>query len=120
VRARSQLRGQGRVALPMVFARGERGWQAVWLHLYLRGRAGFNRVEGNAFTTADRVRALVERRYLTMTYLLERWQPRADVRRWDGSLPENPVTFVGLHAPHGLPAGSQVYTLDRLGELLPA
>ena len=66
VRARSHLRGQGRVALPMVFAKGEGGWQAVWLHLYLRGAPSFNRVEGNAITTADRVRALMERRYLTV------------------------------------------------------
>ncbi|MET7396701.1 hypothetical protein ABZS66_24785, partial [Dactylosporangium sp. NPDC005572] len=119
VRARSQLRGRGRIALPMVFARGERGWQAVWLHLYLSGRPSFNRVEDNTFTTADRVRALVERRYLTMSYLVDRWRERAEVATWDGRLPEEPVTFVGIEAPEGLPEGSEVYTLDRLGELIP-
>jgi hypothetical protein len=118
VRARSQLRGRGRVALPVVFARGEHGWQAVWLHLYLRGAPAFNRVEGNEFTTADRVRALVERRYLTVSYLLDRYRPRTEVSLWDGRLPAEPVTFVGIDAPEGLPAGSDVYTLDRLGELL--
>jgi hypothetical protein len=120
VRARSQLRGAGRVALPMVFARGERGWQAIWLHLYLKGRPAFNRVEGNTFTTADRVRALVERRYLTMSYLVDQWRTRTEVTTWDGSVPDEPVTFVGLTAPEGLPAGSEVYTLDRLTELIPA
>ncbi|SDM56713.1 TerD family protein [Allokutzneria albata] len=118
VRARSQMRGPGRVALPMVFARQADGWQAVWLHLYLRGRPAFNRVEDNAFTTADRVRALVERRYLTMSYLLDRWRGRAEVRLWDGRVPEEPVVFVGIEAPD-LPEGSEVYSLDRLGELLP-
>jgi hypothetical protein len=119
VRARSQLRGQGRVALPMVFARGERGWQVVWLHLYLSGRPSFNRVEENTFTTADRVRALVERRYLTMSYLIDRWRARAEVITWDGRLPDRPVTFIGIEAPQGLPDGSEAYTLDRLSELIP-
>ena len=119
VRARSQLRGRGRVALPMVFTRGEQGWQAVWLHLYLAGWPSFNRVEDNTFNTADRVRALMERRYLTMSYLLDRWRTRAEVRTWDGRLPDEPVTFVGIEAPQELPAGSEAFTLDRLSELIP-
>jgi hypothetical protein len=119
VRARSQMRGQGRVALPMVFAKGENGWQAVWLHLYLSGRPAFNRVEDNRFTTTDRVRALVERRYLTMSYLIDLWRTRTEVTTWDGRAPDEPVTFIGVHAPDGLPDGSEVYTLDRLSELIP-
>lgn len=119
VRARSQLRGPGRVALPMVFARNATGWQAVWLHLYLRGMPSFNRVEGNNFATAERVRALVERRYLTMSYLVDRWRTKAEVTMWDGRLPDEPVTFVGIAAPEGLPDGSETYTLDRLSELIP-
>ena len=120
VRARSQMRGRGRIALPMVFTRGEQGWQAVWLHLYLTGRPAFNQVERNTFTTADRVRALVERRYLTMGYLFDRWRTHTPVELWDGTAPAEPVTFVGIHAPENLPAGSEVYSLDRLAELIPA
>ena len=119
VRARSALRGQGRVALPVVFARGERGWQAVWLHLYLRGRPAFNRVEENEVTIADVVRALVARRYLTVSYLVDRWRDRAEVIVWDGTPPDQPVTFIGIDAPEGLPGGSEIYTLDRLSELIP-
>jgi hypothetical protein len=119
VRARSRLRGEGRVALPMVFAKGERGWQAVWLHLYLKGMPLFNRVEANTFTTADRVRALVTRRYLTMSYLIDRYRTRTEVTTWDGHAPDEPVTFVGIEAPADLPDGSEVYTLDRLNELVP-
>ncbi|GAA0222024.1 hypothetical protein [Cryptosporangium japonicum] len=119
VRARSHMRGPGRVALPIVFAKGERGWQAVWLHLYLSGRPSFNRVEDNTFTTSDRVRALMERRYLTVSYLVDRWRTETEVIAWDGRLPDEPVTFLGIEAPEGLPAGSQVYTLDQLGELIP-
>jgi hypothetical protein len=119
VRARSNMRGPGRVALPMVFANGARGWQAVWLHLYLSGRPAFNRVEQNTFTTAERVRALVERRYLTVSYLVDLWRARAEVATWDGRLPDEPVTFIGIQAPDNLPEGSQTYTLDRLHELIP-
>ncbi|MEU4399217.1 hypothetical protein [Micromonospora orduensis] len=119
VRARSQMRGRGRVALPVVFARSEAGWQAVWLHLYLRGWPSFNRVEENTFSTADRVRALLERRYLTVAYLVDRWRARTEVSTWDGRLPDEPVTFVGVEAPEGLPDGSEAYTLDRLSELIP-
>ncbi|MEV0457250.1 hypothetical protein [Catellatospora methionotrophica] len=119
VRARSVLRGRGRIALPMVFTRNEHGWQALWLHLYLPGTPSFNRVEGNAFSTAEQVRALVERRYLTVSYLVDRWRERAEVTMWDGRLPDGPVTYLGITAPDGLPDGSQVYTLDRLGELIP-
>ncbi|WP_405097259.1 hypothetical protein [Micromonospora sp. NBC_01412] len=120
VRARSHLRGQGRVALPMVFAKGERGWQAVWLHLYLRGTPSFNRVEENTFTTSHRVRALMERRYLTVSYLVDRWRARAEVMTWNGRLPDEPITFIGIEAPQDLPDGSEAYTLDRLSELIPA
>jgi hypothetical protein len=120
VRARSQLRGPGRVALPMVFAMGENGWQAVWLHLYLAGRPAFNRVEENKFNTADRVRALLERRYLTVSYLVDRWRSRGEVTIWDGSPPASPVTYIGIDAPGDLPPGSETFTLDRLGALIPA
>jgi hypothetical protein len=119
VRSRSDMRGEGRVALPMVFVKGEQGWQAVWLHLYLPGRPVFNRVEDNTFTTADRVRALVERRYLTVSYLVDLLRVRSEVTTWDGQVPDEPVTFIGVHAPDGLPTGSDVYTLDRLHELVP-
>ncbi|BCL12890.1 hypothetical protein GCM10017556_06290 [Micromonospora sagamiensis] len=103
----------------MVFARSGHGWQAVWLHLYLRGAPSFNRVEGNTFTTADRVRALPERGYLTMAYLVDRWRTKAEVTTWDGRPPDEPVTYVGIEAPEGLPDGSETYTLDRLSELIP-
>jgi hypothetical protein len=119
VRARSQMRGRGRVALPVVFVKGETGWQALWLHLYLHGHPAFNRVEDNTFTTAHRVRALVERQYLTVSYLVDRWRARTGVTVWDGALPDEPVTFVGVEAPDGLPEGSEIYTLDRLSELIP-
>ncbi|GAB1646699.1 hypothetical protein [Krasilnikovia sp. MM14-A1259] len=41
-------------------------------------------MEANQFTTSDRVRALLERRYLTMTYLARLWRTRVEVTMWDG------------------------------------
>lgn len=120
VRARSQMRGFGRTALPVVFAKDKDGWHALWLHLYLRGRPAFNRVEDSTINTAHLVRALVERRYLTMSYLVGLWRSRTEVTMWDGQVPDGPVTFIGIEAPDGLPEGSQAYTLDRLSELIPA
>jgi hypothetical protein len=38
---------------------------------------------------------------------------------WDGRIPDEPVTFIGIEAPEGLPDGSETYTLDRLSELIP-
>lgn len=119
VRARSELRGHGRVALPVVFAKGEGGWQAVWVHLHLRGRPAFNRVEDNEVTLGHHVRALLERRYLTVGYLVDRWRGRAEVTTWGGTPPDRPVVYIGLDAPEGMPEGSQLYTLDRLSELIP-
>ncbi|WP_250033327.1 hypothetical protein [Paractinoplanes maris] len=120
VRARSALRGAGRVALPLVFVQNDDGWQAVWLHLYQQGHPTFNRVEDHKATTADRVRALMERRYLTVSYLINLWRPHTEVRAWDGRPPESPVTYIGIHAPDTLPEGSEIYTVDRLHELIPA
>ncbi|WP_186763134.1 TerD family protein [Lentzea tibetensis] len=72
VRAKSDLRGRGRVALPLVFARDDDGsWSAKWLHLYLGGSPGFNRVETNAVTTSDLAASVVRREYLTMRYLVD-------------------------------------------------
>ncbi|GIF63397.1 hypothetical protein Ais01nite_14320 [Asanoa ishikariensis] len=120
VRARSHLRGRGRIALPMVFTRREHDWQAVWLHLYLQGWPSFNRVEHNTVSTASLVRAMLERQYLTVSYLVDRWRARAEVRTWNGEPPDEPVTFIGIEAPEGLPDGSETFTLHRLSELIPA
>jgi hypothetical protein len=54
-----------------------------------------------------------------MAYLVDRWRTKAEVTMWDGRQPDEPVTYVGIEAPEGLPAGSETYTLDRLSELIP-
>ncbi|WP_086784053.1 TerD family protein [Streptomyces caniscabiei] len=122
VRMKSELRGAGRVALPLVFRRGEDGrWSAKWLHLYLRGVSSANRVEENQASVSRLVRAVVEREQLTMGYLVDLMTRETTVvDLWDGaSVPDEPVTYIGLERPEGLHPESRVVTLENLRDLVP-
>ncbi|MFC4121576.1 TerD family protein [Nonomuraea zeae] len=113
VRMKSDLRGSGRVALPLVFLRGDDGgWRAKWVHLYLKGHPSFNQVEGNHVTTSLLVRSIVERDHLRVRYL-------AGLLRAKSSAKEH-TTFIGLQPPAGLPEDPRVYTPGTLHELIPA
>lgn len=121
VRMKSGLRGSGRVALPVAFMRGEDGkWRAKWMHLYLAGHANFNQVEGNRITTSLLTRAIIEREYLNVGYLMDlAGRNGTEVTAWDGTIPGVPVTFIGLERPEGLEPGSRVITLQNLADLIP-
>ncbi|MFI6297201.1 hypothetical protein ACIBEJ_36810 [Nonomuraea sp. NPDC050790] len=113
VRMKSDLRGSGRVALPLVFLRDEQGeWRVKWLHLYLKGHPSFNRVEGNRVTASLLVRSIVERDHLRVRYLADLLR----ARQTSGSH----TTYIGLHRPDDLPEGARVYTPTTLHELIPA
>ena len=123
VRTRSDLRGAGRVALPLLFARGIDGsWSATWMQLFMRGMSWRNQVEANRLSTALLASTIAQRRYLTMRYLVELMGGKAErVTRWrEGLELDGPVTFVGIERPDGLPEGSEVFTLDRINALVPA
>ncbi|MEU6383971.1 hypothetical protein ABZ847_10435 [Streptomyces bauhiniae] len=123
VRMKSELRGAGRVALPLVFRRGDHGrWQAKWLHLYLTGITDANRVEENRASVSMVVRALVEREQLTVRYLTGLMADgSAPVEQWDGeTVPDGPVTYIGLVRPEGLHPDSRVITPENLRDLIPA
>jgi hypothetical protein len=127
VRMKSALFGPSRTAVPLVFGRGEDGaWRATWLHLYLRGHGSAtwggptNQVEGGRVTATMLARSVVEREYLRVGYLTDLWRRKGcevlDAVPDDGE----PVTWIGLEPPADLPPGSEVYRLERLGELIPA
>lgn len=124
VRMKSDLRGAGRIALPLVFIRGDDGkWRAKWLHLYLKGRPSFNQVEGGKVATGLLTRAIVERDYLHVSYVTDLMAAKAGrVTAYEPGcvLGQDAVTFVGLEQPEGLPKGSEIITLNRLHELVPA
>ncbi|MFD5829018.1 hypothetical protein [Lentzea sp. NPDC060358] len=66
VRARSAMRGKGKVALPVVFERVGDTWSGTWLHLYLRGAAWGNRVEENRDVVKLIAAAALRRKYFTV------------------------------------------------------
>ncbi|MEV6247627.1 hypothetical protein AB0M38_15690 [Streptomyces sp. NPDC051742] len=123
VRMKSDLRGPGRVALPLAFRRDDEGrWHAHWLHLYLRGAPSANQVEGHRVTIAVVMRALLGRTHLTVRHLVALMEESgAETTLWDGrTVPGGPVTFIGLERPEGLAPGSRVLTPENLRDLLPA
>lgn len=123
VRMKSELRGPGRVALPLAFRRGADGrWRAKWLHLYLKGTPTSNRVEGNRVSVATLLRGIVEREQLTVRYLTELMADGTTTTTlWDGkTVPEGPVTYIGLQRPDGLHPESRIVTLENLRDLIPA
>lgn len=123
VRMKSELRGPGRVALPLAFLRGSDGrWRAKWLHLYLVGSPSANRVEENQVSVATLLRGFVERDYLTVRHLTGLMADRAAATTvWDGTtVPDGPVTYLGLRRPDGLHPDSVVVTPENLRDLIPA
>ena len=79
-----------------------------------------NQVEGGRVTTSLLARSVVERDYLRVGYLADLWRRKGcDVL---AAIPDDgaPVIYVGLEQPEGLPEGSEVFTLDRLSDLIPA
>ncbi|MFI1400973.1 hypothetical protein [Streptomyces sp. NPDC020681] len=123
VRMKSELRGPGRVALPLAFLRGSDGrWRAKWLHLYLTGTPSANRVEENRVSIATLLRGIVERDHLTVRYLTDLMADGATtVALWDGkTLPDGPVTYIGLERPDGLHPDSRILTPENLRDLIPA
>ncbi|MFE6174962.1 TerD family protein [Streptomyces sp. NPDC056464] len=120
VRMRSDLRGPGRVALPLAFRRGPDGrWRAKWLHLYLKGTPAANRVEANRVSVATLLRGIVEREQLTVRYLTG-LMDATTTTLWDGkSVPEGPVTYIGLQRPEGLHPGSRIVVPENLRDLIP-
>jgi hypothetical protein len=90
------------------------------MHLNLFGRSRFNRVEANYRGTSLLVRGIMEHEYLRISYLEDLFRARgAAVDEWPIRLdPGQPIMYLGLDYPEGLPASSTVITLANLTELL--
>lgn len=124
VRMKSELRGPGRVALPLAFIRGTDGrWRAKWLHLYLRGTPNANRVEENRVSVATLLPGIVERDYLTVRHLADLLTSRATTTTlWTTTTPTppTPVTYLGLTPPPDLHPDSVTITPENLRDVIPA
>ncbi|MDX8033553.1 hypothetical protein SK803_25315 [Lentzea sp. BCCO 10_0856] len=107
VRARSSMRGKGKVALPVMFEREGDTWYGTWLHLYLRGTSWGNRVEENRDIVKLIASAALHRRYFTVRKLAELFEHK-------GSTSDGTKIHIGL--THSEAGG--VTTVAELGNML--
>ncbi|MGM7643804.1 TerD family protein [Nocardia sp. JW2] len=109
VRMKSDLRGPNRVALPLVFVRGDTGWSVHWLHLFLRGWPSFNRVESNQVSTMQMVEGILGRDWVTVR----------DLVRW---MAPDQVSIIGRGAtvPEGVTVRLSIEDLAGVKDLIPA
>src|SRR5580765_833258 len=122
VRFKSDIRGNGSMALPLIFKKDRDQWVAKWMHLYLKGQPRFNQIEPSHLSTSMLTNSILSRNYLGMEYLVNLLRCKAGAFSWheQGAGPASPVTFIGLEAPEGLPKDSKIYTLNSLQALFPA
>lgn len=123
VRTKSEIRGSGKVALPLVFADTSLGWQAKWLHMYLKGQGFGNRVEANRFSSTKLAKTIWERSFIDISGLAEIWRHRTEkliVLPPGGEVPQDVKgIYIGLSRPENLPKDLKAYTPLNLGELIP-
>lgn len=115
VRAKSEMRGKGKVSLPMMFTRdpdAPSGWSGVWAHIYLNGSANFNMAEKNGRQTGMMARGSVNRRHFTVGRLADMLLAKST--RVEGV----DATYIGLQAPSDLKT-SKNYTAVNFIELIP-
>ena len=121
VKTKFALTGESKVALPLVFVRTDAGWVAKWLDIYCKGQIAGNRVEATKFSTLGLAKSIIEKEFYPLTDLVKLYADRATKVTDIKKLPKDkPVTFIGMYRPEGLHPDSQVYTLERFKELIPA
>lgn len=113
VKVKSSIRGNGKVALPMVFKRSGNGWLAKWTHLYLKGTYSGNMVERNGISTSDVLRGIVHRKYLTVSYIADMMMKKCTDNADDKKL------YVGFNRPGDLDDKTSVLLPQNLLELVP-
>ncbi|MGW6447071.1 hypothetical protein [Lentzea sp. NPDC055074] len=107
VRARSAMRGKGKVALPVMFEREGDSWFGTWLHLYLRGSVWGNRVEENRDVVKLIAAAALRRRYFTVARVRDLFARKESTK-------DAPVIRIGLAQDET----GTVTTVAELGKLL--
>jgi stress response protein SCP2 len=123
VRMKSDIRGDGRIALPLIFMRDDEGsWSAKWLHLYLKGQPRYNRIETNHLSTSLLTKSIVEHNYLSVGYLVQALIHNTETVTiyTPGASISDAATFIGVNTPDNLPEGTTIYTLGNLNQLIPA
>lgn len=100
VETKSDLYGENRIALPMIFVNTADGWKVKQLNLFLKGNPHFNATENNSSQTQVLVEGIVNDNYLTLEYLTEKVVLQEPVKNENDELVEVPVkeiTHTNLH-----------------------
>ena len=112
VKTKFDLRGNGKIALPMVICNTPDGFEVKWIDLTLKGLHWGNRLEHNTSQTSAQVQAVVEKEYLPVTYITDKLLKKSSK---DGG-----TTYIGVAKPEGLPEDTKVFTISSLKDLIPA
>jgi len=110
---KSDLKGKGRNALPVIFERSSSSWNAKWVHLYLGGEAKFQSVENHKKVQELIAMGVIGRDFLKVSDIVQIFGERYDV--YDG----RPCLYIGRNRPDDLPAGSKCITLKNIHEIIP-
>ncbi len=86
VKTKAEMRGENKVALPLIFIREGNQWNVKWLNAFLKGYGWGNQTENNALSTATMVRSVVETQYLTLSYLIELLQRKGNTVYFEDEL----------------------------------
>lgn len=125
---KSEVRGEGEVALPFTFVVNQDGVvKAKWLNMFLKGSSyGGNTIETNRMSVSLLVKTIVARRYMTVGDMCDLYESSGAVVALseDGIIGKDTigkrVLYIGLsNPPYELGAGSKVVTPANLSELIP-
>lgn len=78
VKTKAEMRGESRIALPLIFINDGQTWSVKWLNAFIKGYGWGNQTENNALTTAAIVRSIVETEYVKVGYLVNLILSRQD------------------------------------------
>ena len=115
VRAKSEMRGKGKISLPMMFSRdadAPSGWSGVWCHVYLNGMMSCNMAEKNGRQTGMMMRGAAFRTFFTVGRLADMLLAKSVKDETVGA------TYIGLQVPSDLKLAKS-YTPVNFIELIP-
>jgi stress response protein SCP2 len=122
VKNKFELRGDGKVFLPMVIIRNDDGWNVKWIDLNCKGMINCNRIEQNRFSTSLLAKSITEKEYLSMDYLTDIYKSKAEniYTSSHKNLPQKDVVYIGMSKPESIPSENKFYILTNLKDLIPS
>jgi hypothetical protein len=117
VETKSEIRGDKGAAYPLVFYRDEEDFRGKWLSIIMNGRNLGNRTEENYKAAIHVVSNIVEKEFLKMETLLNRYVDNSEEAE------DKPSTYIAMTREDlseiPIKEGDKVYTLENIHELIP-